>query len=210
MEKEADIKIRLKVSLYKHPFNWLIVLFGIGYVVFYVIVKFLFVAHDIKAILAGTVLGVLLALMNWLIWKMIILCFCPKRKTTLDALDFLASYKAWGTHILFHTIWFIPIWPTLLMVFIWYGGWQHKRNIRLSCTCPKCGEISLRPLSGEEAEPLLYEADCMELERGIAAIKYYRCSSCGKLLKHRMALDKERKWYLYNHPSIIFPYGKEL
>lgn len=210
MEKETDKKTRLKVSLCEHPFSCLIILFGVGYGVFYVIAKYLFIAQGIRVILAGTVLGLLLVFTNLLTWKMITLYFCPRGKTALDALDFLALYKAWGAHILFYTVWFIPIWPALLIVFIWYQGWQHKRNLRLSCTCPKCSEIALKPLSDEETDPLLYETDCLELERGVCVIKYYRCLSCGKLLKHRMTLDKERKWYLYNHPLISLPPGKEL
>ena len=80
-------------------------------------------------------------------------------------------------------------------------GMAHKYNVRLGCTCPKCGEISLKSLSDAESDPLLYESDCTELEKGIADIRYYRCSSCGKLLKHRIQLDKRQEWHLL--PSVI-------
>ncbi|WP_260458424.1 hypothetical protein [Bacteroides salyersiae] len=172
-----------------------------GYGIFYVIVRYLFKANGSGVVFGGIILGILLVLANWLLWKSVVFHFCPKKDTTLDALDVLALYKVWGTHVLLYMIWFIPVWPALLLIFIWYWGWQHKYNIRLGSTCPKCGEVSLKPLSDAESDPLLYESDCTELEKGIADIKYYRCSSCGKLLKHRIQLDKKQEWHLL--PSAI-------
>ena len=185
MERETNVKTCLK-EWHKHPFSWLIVLFGMGYGVFYVMVRYLFRANGIGVIFVSIILGILLVLVNWLLWKSVAFHFCPKKDTALDALDILALYKAWGMHVLLYMIWFIPVWPALLIIFSWYWGWQHKYNVRLGCTCPKCGEISLKSLSDAESDPLLYESDCTELEKGIADIRYYRCSSCGKLLKHRI------------------------
>ena len=178
MERDTNVKTCLK-EWHKHPFSWLIVLFGMGYGVFYVMVRYLFRANGIGVIFVSIILGILLVLVNWLLWKSVAFHFCPKKDTALDALDILALYKAWGMHVLLYMIWFIPVWPALLIIFIWYWGWQHKYNVRLGCTCPKCGEISLKSLSDAESDPLLYESDCTELEKGIADIRYYRCSSCG-------------------------------
>ena len=200
MERETNVKTCLK-EWHKHPFSWLIVLFGMGYGVFYAMVRYLFRANGTGVVFISIILGILLVLVNWLLWKSVAFHFCPKKDTALDALDILALYKEWGMHVLLYMIWFIPVWPALLIIFIWYWGWQHKYNVRLGCTCPKCGEISLKSLSDAESDPLLYESDCTELEKGIADIKYYRCSSCGKLLKHRIQLDKKQEWHLL--PSVI-------
>ena len=108
MERETNVKTCLK-EWHKHPFSWLIVLFGMGYGVFYVMVRYLFRANGIGVIFVIIILGILLVLVNWLLWKSVAFHFCPKKDTALDALDILALYKAWGMHVLRYMIWFIPV-----------------------------------------------------------------------------------------------------
>ena len=49
MERETNVKTCLK-EWHKHPFSWLIVLFGRGNAVFYVMVRYLFRAKGIGVI----------------------------------------------------------------------------------------------------------------------------------------------------------------
>ena len=49
MERDTNVKTCLK-EWHKHPFSWLIVLFGMGYGVFYVMVRYLFRANGIGVI----------------------------------------------------------------------------------------------------------------------------------------------------------------
>lgn len=72
MERDTNVKTCLK-EWHKHPFSWLIVLFGMGYGVFYVMVRYLFRANGIGVIFVSIILGILLVLVNWLLWKSV--CF---------------------------------------------------------------------------------------------------------------------------------------
>lgn len=139
------------------------------------------------------VFGIMIVLINWLVWRSFVHQLTPESDSTQAAITVLATKKPLGIKTLLGVIWLVPVWPALLGIALWYWGWQRKRLKLKSRTCPHCGRTCLKPVPVEETEKhqdLLSDSELMESNLKTAYIRIFRCTACGRTVKVRIPLER--------------------
>lgn len=139
------------------------------------------------------IFSLLFLTLNYLTWKSVTSQLSPKENTPLSAIEWLAKGNRLNFSTLLGLIWLTPLLPVLPVLILRHLVWQRPRIKRLSCTCPHCKTVALKPVPKKEmieSSGILSAAERMELKLRTAHIQAFTCAACGKTLKQRFALNK--------------------
>lgn len=140
------------------------------------------------------VFGIMIVLINWLVWRSLVCQLTPKNDSTEATIAMLAIKKPLTVKALLGVIWLVPVWPAILGMALWYWGYQRNRLKKKSRTCPSCNRECLKQLSMDAMTgqaDVLTEQERMEMGLKTAYIRIYRCYACGKHVKVRIPLEKD-------------------
>jgi hypothetical protein len=128
-----------------------------------------------------------LAFFNWVFFHFTKRSLRPKDTSATAALNLLIGRKLLGCTTVGCLIWFVPLWPAFIAILLWYYGYQRRKVVRQSRTCPHCHALALARMSDEAEVSFLSPAYQCENKLGSAIHRVYRCKACGEQLAYDLA-----------------------
>lgn len=121
-----------------------------------------------------------LALFNGVFFYFTRRSLCPKDTSATAALNLLLGRNLLGCTTVGCLVWFVPLWPAFIAILLWYYGYQRRKIVRQSRTCPQCHALALVQMPDEAEASLLSPAYQCENKLGSALHRVYRCKECGE------------------------------